>query len=58
MRVLMDTVAIKGRLQLLHCTAAGETMWERELTYQQDGVEGYKKRTRKELEGMRSAAAD
>jgi glucose-6-phosphate isomerase len=53
MRILMDTVAIKGRLQLLHCTADGRPNWDRELTYQQDGVEGYKERTREELGSIR-----
>jgi len=55
MRILMDTVAVKGRLQLLHCTAAGAPTWERELTYQQDGVEGYKQRMRDELRSIRQA---
>ena len=38
MRVLMDTVAVKGRLQGLHLDNKGGN----ELTYLQDGVEGYK----------------
>jgi len=53
MRVLMDTVAVKGRLQGLHHTPACEPMLDRELTYQQDGVEGYKEAMRKELKGIR-----
>jgi len=44
MRTLMDTVAVKGRLQELHLTD-GESMPEKELTYHQSAVEGYKKRT-------------
>jgi len=47
MRILMDTVAVKGRLQGLHLDANGFIDFEKELTYLQDGVEGYKKRTRK-----------
>ena len=39
MRVLMDTIAVKGRLQDLHLDNDGGN----ELTYRQDGVEGYKR---------------
>ena len=39
MRVLMDTIAVKGRLQDLHLDTDGGS----ELTYLQDGVEGYKR---------------
>lgn len=46
MRLLMDTVAIKGRLQLLHIGNDGKPNPPQDLTYQQDGVEGYKNRTR------------
>lgn len=46
MRVLMDTVAVKGRLQGQHVSDAGEVDPAADLTYSQDGVEGYKQRTR------------
>ena len=39
MRLLMDTIAVKGRLQGLHLDNDGGS----ELTYLQDGVEGYKR---------------
>ena len=42
MRTLMDTVAVKGRLQGLHLDNDGRN----ELTYLQDGVEGYKRNFR------------
>ena len=42
MRTLMDTVAVKGRLQGLHLDGT-QVAVERELTYRQDGVEGYKR---------------
>lgn len=42
MRVLMDTIAVKGRLQDLHLDTDGGN----ELTYLQDGVEGYKRNFR------------
>jgi glucose-6-phosphate isomerase len=42
MRILMDTIAVKGRLQGLHCDNDGGE----ELTYLQDGVEGYKRNFR------------
>lgn len=45
MRTLMDTVAVKGRLQGLHLDGT-ELALESELTYSQDAVEDYKKRTR------------
>ena len=45
MRALMDTVAVKGRLQGLHLDGA-EFAVESELTYRQDAVEDYKQRTR------------
>ena len=41
MRTLMDTVAVKGRLQGLHLEDT-QLAVERELTYRQDAVEGYK----------------
>ena len=47
MRVLMDCVAVKGRLQALHVNDAAIVDLERDLTYRQDGVEGYKERTRR-----------
>lgn len=42
MRTLMDTIAVKGRLQGLHLDNKGRN----ELTYLQDGVEGYKQNFR------------
>ena len=42
MRVLMDTIAVKGRLQDLHLDTDGG----HELTYLQDAVEGYKQNFR------------
>ena len=42
MRTLMDTIAVKGRLQGLHLDNGGGN----ELTYLQDGVEGYKRNFR------------
>ena len=44
MRILMDTVAVKGKLQELHITN-GVITPENELTYHQSAVEGYKTRT-------------
>lgn len=44
MRTLMDTVAVKGKLQELHLTN-GVPMLSEELTYHQSAVEGYKQRT-------------
>ena len=46
MRILMDTIAVKGRLQGLHLDNNGQS----ELTYLQDGVEGYKRNFRSFLE--------
>ena len=43
MRLLMDTIAVKGKLQDLHLDTDGRN----ELTYLQDGVEGYKRNFRK-----------
>ena len=51
MRTLMDMVAIKGRLQDLHIDAQSQPNYPRELTYQQDGVEGYKQAMRDLLAG-------
>ncbi len=42
MRILMDTITVKGRLQGLHLDNKGGN----ELTYLQDGVEGYKQNFR------------
>ena len=42
MRILMDTIAVKGRLQGLHL----DNNDGNELTYLQDGVEGYKRNFR------------
>ena len=44
MRTLMDTVAVKGRLQELYLTDGVPKLVD-ELTYHQSAVEGYKKRT-------------
>ena len=44
MRTLMDTVAVKGKLQELHLTDGVPKLAD-ELTYHQSAVEGYKKRT-------------
>ncbi len=48
MRTLMDTVAIKGKLQGLHLEG-GAVALDKELTYRQDAVEGYKMRTQEIL---------
>lgn len=53
MRTLMDAVAIKGRLQLLHIDVNGKPNPESDLTYQQFGVEGYKQRTRENAQKMK-----
>ena len=55
MRTLMDAVAYKGRLQDLAINLAGATDPAMELTYRQDGVEGYKVGTRKNAEAMQKA---
>ena len=52
MRTLMDTVAVKGRLQELHLTDDVPTLAE-ELTYHQSAVEGYKKRTEEIARSMK-----
>ena len=57
MRVLMDCVAVKGRLQSLHVVDDGTVDFAKELTYFQDGVEGYKERTRRIAADMRHNAA-
>ncbi|MDE0485114.1 MAG: hypothetical protein OXI67_21265 [Candidatus Poribacteria bacterium] len=44
MRTLMDTVAVKGKLQEFHL-ADGILVLSEELTYHQSAVEGYKQRT-------------
>jgi glucose-6-phosphate isomerase len=54
MRVLMDAVAVKGRLQGLHLDDAGRVNLAEELTYQQDGVEGYKQRMLQAATRMRA----
>ncbi len=51
MRTLMDMVAVNGRLQGLHIDAQSQANYPRELTYQQDGVEGYKQAMRDSLAG-------
>ncbi|MDE0301228.1 MAG: hypothetical protein OXN17_21575 [Candidatus Poribacteria bacterium] len=53
MRVLMDCVAVKGRLQALHVNDTDTVDFTKELTYCQDGVEGYKERTRKIAAAMK-----
>ena len=58
MRVLMDCVAVKGRLQALHVSDDGTVDFRKELTYFQDGVEGYKKRTRRIAAAMRHDTAN
>lgn len=58
MRVLMDTVAVKGRLQGLYLNDAGLIDLTQELTYRQDGVEGYKEKTREEAKQMQIAKAE
>ena len=55
MRTLMDAVAIKGRLQYLDINADGLSDPATDLTYRQDGVEGYKIGTRKNAEAMQKA---
>ena len=54
MRILMDVVAVKGRLQDLHLNDKGELNLRAEETYLQSAVEGYKKRTREYAEAQRS----
>lgn len=56
MRVLMDCIAVKGRLQALHVNDAEMVDFTRELTYRQDGVEGYKERTRRIAATMKHGA--
>ena len=56
MRVLMDCVAVKGRLQALH-VSDGTVDFRKELTYFQDGVEGYKERTRRIAAAMKHDTA-
>lgn len=58
MRVLMDCVAVKGRLQALHVSDDGTVDFRKELTYFQDGVEGYKERTRRIAAAMRHDTAN
>jgi glucose-6-phosphate isomerase len=52
MRVLMDAVAVKGRLQNLAVDVLGMTNPNTDLTYLQGGVEGYKIGTRKNAAEM------
>lgn len=50
MRILMDMVAVKGRLQSLHLDPmTGERKVADEDTYIQNGVEGYKQRMRENI---------
>ncbi|HEY3280915.1 MAG TPA: hypothetical protein VGN26_01445 [Armatimonadota bacterium] len=53
MRVLMDTVAVKGRLQMLHIDDSGALDLPQEATYLQEGVEGYKIKTRAQAKRLR-----
>ncbi len=55
MRTLMDAVAIKGKLQWLDIGENGLPDPATELTYRQDGVEGYKIKARKNAEEMQKA---
>jgi len=57
MRTLMDAVAVKGRLQGLAVTPEGATDPAADLTYRQDGVEGYKIGTRDIAARMQRAQA-
>ncbi len=51
MRILMDAVAVKGRLQSLHINPiTGKRKVTDEETYTQGGVEGYKNRMRENIE--------
>ncbi len=54
MRILMDTTAIKGRLQGLHFDENGFIDLKHELTYLQDGVEGSKQNTREIVKSMKN----
>ncbi len=50
MRLLMDMVAVKGRLRSLHIDPiTGKRKIENEETYTQSGVEGYKERMRENI---------
>lgn len=55
MRTFMDAVAVKGRLQLLDIDAAGKPDPTTELSYRQDGVEGYKIRARENAAEMQKS---
>ncbi|MGC8666706.1 MAG: hypothetical protein ACP5VE_01135 [Chthonomonadales bacterium] len=54
MRTLMDAVAVKGRLQDLAVNDRGIPDAASDLTYRQDGVEGYKARTRANAQRMQA----
>ena len=51
-RVLMDTVAVLGKLHELDRAEDGSIQPTNELTYLQHGVEGYKNRTREQAKQM------
>lgn len=51
-RMLMDAIAVKGKLQHLDVSDEGVIDPTQELTYLQHGVEGYKKRTREQASKM------
>ncbi|MGB9596688.1 MAG: hypothetical protein ACPL7B_10450 [Candidatus Poribacteria bacterium] len=53
MRILMDTTAVKGRLQNLHLDENGFIDLKNELTYFQSGVEGYKQKMRHNLRSFK-----
>jgi glucose-6-phosphate isomerase len=55
MRTLMDAVAVKGRLQHLDIDAEGRPDPAADLTYTQEGVEGYKVGTRHNAARMQQA---
>lgn len=57
MRTLMDAVAVKGRLQNLAVNERGATDAASDLTYRQDGVEGYKAGTRANAQRMQAQLA-
>jgi len=54
MRTLMDAVAVKGRLQNLAINDHGVADPAADLTYRQDGVEGYKAGTRANAQRMQA----
>ena len=57
MRVSMDSIAIKGRLQVLHVDNAGIVDSKNELTYRQDGVEKGKAHARRIARKIKTQSA-